>query len=330
MKNIFTITLISTVLILRSSTVESADKYTVIAEASIPALTRSAQSLSKFADKVSKGSSMLIAGGVIALAFQIHDADITSGVRIFLFSDVSGKNPTPLIAFAVKPAGNKVPDKIKFNKYKFPIKKIGTILFVAETESLLNAVKEIPPQPNTESDLFVRLYPEKYFKQCHGTLEAFKSKIDQELSKGRKKKTTTLNGDIKALQGTIEQCRLLDISVKTATDRLTAEMAVTPVPGTAMAKIISSNKGKLSQKDIINLAGDIAGTQNFVITDEIKSSIAFLLGKIFSDSDTAAMAEKLCRFSMDSTGSKLNISASVTPEQTKEALSIAGALKDTQ
>ncbi len=314
-------------LLLYTNRVHAEDHYVIIAEATIPALTESAQSISKFSDQVSQGSSILLAGGIIALSFQLNDVIISSELRILLYADSSGKNPAPLIAFIANPSGSKTPSRIKFNKFKFPSKKIGNKLFIAENASLLNAITTIPPELKTDSAVLVKLYPEKYFTDCKGTVAAFTAKIEQEFSKGRKKKEEQPSKDMKTIESLLKQCQTISLTLDAASDVMALDLSILPKPETAMAKTLQTVQGKLSEQDIVNLSEKMTNSQDFIITNEIKNALSFLLSRIFENSDTDSIAEKLCKFKISADNSKLNLNIAVTPKQAKDILITTGVLR---
>lgn len=301
------------------------DKFVVIADASIPALNDSAHDICRFSDKVSSGSSMIVTGGVIALTFSVKEVSLTSDLRILLYADSTTENPTPQIAFIAKPIRN-IPDKVKFNKHKFPCKAIGDRLFIAETVELLNAVQKIPPKDKSSSDVTVKLFPEKYFNDCSGTVEAFKAKIEKEFSKGRKDKNVELKGEIKEIENLLKQCRKLDLVLNSTADNMTLDLIILPEKKSEIEKLLKSHNGTLNQKDLLEMTEKAAGSQNIKITDEIKSALSFILSRIFTESDTDAIAEKLCQFKISSEDNKLIIGLSITPQQAKDILTSTGVL----
>jgi hypothetical protein len=315
------------IFVLFGSRVKAGDRYVVIAEASIPALTESAQSISKFSDQVAQGSSLLLAGGIIALSFQMHDINISSDLRVLLYADSSGKNPDPLIAFIARPAPDKTPSRIKFNHHKFPTKKIDDRFFIAESKELLDGVTTLPPELKTNSAVMVKFYPERYFSDCGGTIAAFKAKLEKEFSKGRKSHKKEMKGDIKVLESLLNQCETLTLNLNAAPNDLTLDLNIFPKESTPLSGILQKNQGTLSQDDIVKLSDQVAKSQNFVITDEIKSALSFLLSRIFKNSDTTAIAEKLCQFRISADKTKLNIGIGVTPKQAKTLLLATGVLK---
>ena len=303
------------------------DKYLLIAEASVPALMESAQSIGKFSDKVAKGSSLLLAGGIIALSFKMHDINISSDIRILLYADSSGENPDPLIAFIVRPATNKTPSRIKFNHHKFPTKKIDDRFFIAESKELLDGVTTLPLELNTNSAVMVKFYPERYFLDCGGTIAAFKAKLEKEFSKGRKNHKKEVKGEIKVLESLLNQCETLTLNLNAAPNDLTLDLNVFPKKSTALYDTLQKNQGTLSQDDIVKLSDQVAKSEKFVITDEIKSALSFLLSRIFKNSDAAAITDQLCQFHISADKAKLNIGIGVTPKQAKDLLLAAGVLK---
>ena len=303
------------------------EKYVVIAEATIPALTESCQSISKFSDQVAPGSSLLLAGGIIALSFQLHDVIISSELRVLLYADSSGRNPAPLIAFIANPAGSKTPSKIKFNKFKFPSKKIGNKLFIAENKALLKAITTLPPELKTDAAVLVKLYPEKYFTDCNGTIAAFKAKLEQEFSKGRKNKKTKISRDMVKLESLLNQCQTINLTFNADNNVMDLDLSIFPKSATAMSETLQKFQGNLSEKDLINLSDKVANSQDFILTDEIKNSLSFLLSRVFENSDTDSIAEKLCKFNISSDKSKLNLNIAVTAKQAKDILTATGVLK---
>ena len=303
------------------------ENYTVIAEATIPGLIESAQSISRFSDQVSPGSSLILAGGVIALSFQLHDIILSSDLRILLYADSSGKNPAPLIAFIANPAGSKTTSKIKFNKFNFPSKKIGDKIFIAENSNLLNAIKALPPELKTDKDLIIKIYPEKYITLCKGTIPAFQAKMEQEFSKGRKPKKIKQSKDLKNLESLINQYETVTIKFEADSELMDLNLSILPKPSSVMAETLQNINGPLSQKDIIDLSKKVAKSQNALITDEIVNALSFILSKIFDNSNTDLIAQKLCKFNISSDRSELNLNIAITPQQAKEILSLTGVIK---
>jgi len=326
MKNI----LLLSILLITSFQINAENNYVVIAEASIPNLTESVQSVSRFSDKVAKGSSLFLAGGLIALTFQLHHINISSDLRILLYADSSGENPIPLIAFIAKPTSYKATTRIKFNHHKFPAKKLGDRLFIAETGELLEAVKKLPPELDKNSAVTVKIYTKKYFSECAGTIATFKAKLEKEFSKGRKNQRKSLSGDDEAIESLLKQANNITLKLKTTPDDLTLNLFIYPEKATPLDEQLQKNQGILSQKDIMKLAYNVAKSENFNINDEISSAIAFILAKVFKNSDTKAIADKLCKFNISADKTKFNINIGITPKQAKDLLNATGVLNKHQ
>ena len=313
--------------------VKAEENYALIAEATVPGLIDSAQSIGKFTDQVSPGSSLFLAGGVVALSFQLQDIILSSEIRVLLYADSSGNNPAPLIAFIATPAGRgngktpATPTHITLNHFQFPSKKIGDQLFIAENANLLNAIKKLPPPPKSDADLTLKLYPEKYISLCKGTIPAFEAKLKQEFSKGRKPKTAKESEKMQDLDALLKQCQAITLTLKSDRNTMDLDIAVQPKPETEMAKALQTFNGELSQQDIIALSQKITKSQDIVITDQIINSLSFVLSAIFANSDTDQIAEKLCKFKITSDRSVLNINLELTATQTKEILSAAGVIE---
>ena len=311
---------------------EAEENYIVIAEATLPGLIDSAQSIGKFSDQVSPGSSLFLAGGVVALSFQLQDLILSSEIRILLYADASGNDPAPLIAFIATPVGrgngkdSGTPKHITLNHYQFPSKKIGDQLFIAENINLLNTITKLPPPPKSVADLTLKLYPEKYISLCKGTIPAFEAKLKQEFSKGRKPKTAKESEKMQDLDALLKQCKSVTLRLKADSNTMNLDITVQPEPKTEMAKALQTFNGELSQQDIIKLSQKITKSQNIIITDQIINSLSFVLSTIFANSDTDKIAEKLCKFKIISDRSVLNINLEFTPTQTKKILSAAGVI----
>ena len=325
MKKQITMTLILTALIF-TFPANAAQKYKVIAEASIPALNASAQKLSTFADSVSKGTSIYIAGGVIALVFQIHDVSILKNLRILFYADASGENPLPKLAFIAEPARkDKVPSRIKFNKHKFPVKMINGRLFIAEDKELLNAVNELPPLKQSDEDITVTFLPSLYFNQCKGKITLFKAKFEQELSKGRKHTTEKVTKSLEAAEKLLKQCDTISMTLKITSENLKLTTLITPLNNSKIAEIIKSKKGELSPEEFAEFSKKVSGTAGIPVTEQMTAALSLLLSKVLpGKTDTDKVAEQICKFHIFSNGEHLSVSISVTPEQSKKILEAAG------
>ena len=92
-------------------------------------------------------------------------------------------------------------------------------------------------------------------------------------------------------------------------------------------KILLANQGKITEDELVTLARQVVDSQDFNITDEIRSSLSFLLKRIFSESDTDSIADKLCKLEISCDTKKMIISISFNPKQVRDVLIATGVLK---
>ena len=295
-------------------------RYVVIAEAVIPSLNDSANSVSKFADKVSPGSSMIVAGGVIALTLQLRYVNITSDLRILIYGDSTGKDLSPRLAFIVKPSSHKIPSRIKFNKYKFPVKKIGDRLFVAETKDLINDISALPSSLDSDADISVRFYPQRYFTACGGSLAAFKAKIEKEFSKGRKNRKVVEDSRMKSVEKILKQCKTVDLFFNAASENLKLSLDVTPAPKTGLYAAFKKHQGTLQPEEVTDIAKEVAGDNNIKVTKQMESAISFILKRVFSKADTDSMASQICKLAISSDDGVMHFDLDVTSQQMRNVL----------
>ena len=321
---VFTVTLLLTF----SIALNAGSRYIVVAEAVVPALNDSANSVSKFADKVSPGSSMIIVGGVIALTFQMRYINIASDLRVVIYGDSTGKDSSPRLAFIVKPSSNKIPSRINFNQYKFPVKKIGNRLFVAETKELLDDISTLPPAIDSNSDISVRFYPERYLTSCGGSLVAFKAKIEKEFSKGRKNRTVVDDPRMKSVENILKQCKTLDLSFNASSEKFNLSLDVTPVPKSELSVAFKKQQGTLQPEDVTGIAKEVASDNNIKVTDQMESAISFILKRVFSKADTDSMASQICKLAVSSDNGVMNFNLDITSKQMREVLIAAKVIQD--
>jgi len=319
---------LSTILIISTfcCNLSATERFVVIADAEVPELMKTVQSLGAFSEPIIPGSSIMILGGVIALNFnpQLAPFDMTSGLRFMAYGDTTDKKTLPVICGMAKYKSRKPPPKtIKINKNKFFVKKLNGKALVSNSKPLLKELTIVKKPIETDSDIVINIFPYKYLKQCSGNIDYLRNKFDSELSKEHVKNYIP---DNKAVEKLLAQCKKIQISVQAHKKNIDINMLVNPVAGSEFAAFLKAEKGgKISSDDIIRLVKKLSGTDSINVTDGLNGLVTLILLKIFPNGNSEVFS-KVCKIKASHNQSCLQFKTSIFQETLKQTLIAAGVI----
>jgi hypothetical protein len=303
------------------------ERFVVIADAEVPELMKTVQSVSAFSEPIIPGSSMIILGGVIALNFspQFAPFDMTSGLRFMAYGDTAEQKTLPVLCGMAKYKSKQpLPKTIKISKNKFFVKSLDGKAVVSSSNQLLDELKTIEKTEKTDSDVVINIFPEKYLQQCSGNIDHLRGKFDNEVAGGDVKKYIP---DNQVLEKLLSQCKKMQIKVKTHKKNIDLNMQVHPVSGSELAAFLKANKaGDLSTDALTNLAKKVTDSDSLNVTDGLNGVLTLILIKIFPNGNSEVFS-KLCNIKVSNDKSCIQFNTSISQEALKQTLIAAGVIK---
>lgn len=299
------------------------DRFVVIADAQVPDLMKSVQSVGVFAEKIMPGTQMLIVGSVIALNFNpdLAPFDMSSKLQLSAYGDKNNNGNLPVICGVAKYKKNHpLPKEIKLGKKnKLFVKPLHDMALIASSEHLLQNLKNYQKTIASESDLVVYLFPRRYIKECPGNVESLKSMLEKEL-KGK----SLL--DSKELEKLLLECEKIVINVNAKSDVINMDLIVEPASGMELARFLNSKgPGEIDSKELLELGRKISGNQSFSIKDGLNGIISRTLGKFFNKGHSKPF-EQLCDIKASHDKSNLSLRVSVSQVALHKALVSSGLI----
>ena len=303
-------------------------RFLVVGKAATPNPTQAAQRIGEFAERVSPGSSMLAAGAVIALAFQMPQIDFSSPINATVYLDknaVSGDEPIAL-AVAASPSGGKAVSKVRFGKSVFPAKSIDGKLLATESKRLLEETALLPTPLKSNSTLAAEFFPSAFLANSKGGLGAFAAYLAK-IVLGKKTAPKFDNNRFDSLEKILSQTSSVLVEADADTAKMLVSISATPKSGTPLAMALAMKKGDMSEAELVALGKKLSGDKTLDVNKEITDVVAFLLkqsAKIQNNDFAffAKLAKDLCDVKTSSDGKKLHIAISASPERFKKTLDI--------
>ncbi|OGV53485.1 MAG: hypothetical protein A2X45_24440 [Lentisphaerae bacterium GWF2_50_93] len=260
--------------------------FELISEIRMPSLMKSAQDLSSLSEKVSPGSSGMVAMSVAALSFspQMAPFDLTLPIQVLGFSSKKG-NSKSFEWCLVLERKKDIPLNNSLKDMKEPVylKEIGGKGLLTYSKSLSESITSIPKSEEDaiESDpnIILILYPEKYFSSFPEGLETFKNEMIRQIiqKKGREEEDfneiTFLNLKLGAFENFLRQCGKFEMDISFCEESIKINTEFSTSKGSPTEKFLDSQtfKGKY-KKDILD-SNEFVSCGHISITDDLKSSI---------------------------------------------------------
>ena len=301
------------------------ERFVVIADAEMPHLMETTQSVGAFSEKIVPGSSMVLVSGLIALNFNPHFVyfNMTSNLQVVAYGDAVDKTSLPLLCGMADKNGNQsLPEFINVGKNKFFLKEIQGKIAVSSSGFLLRDLVSAYKPKKTKSDLVINFFPDKYLKLCPGSIAYLRAKFDKEI--------VGKNVDIpdnKSIEKLLHQCKKVRINVDARKSVIALKMTVNPVGDSDLARFLSTKApGAIASGDITKLAKKISGSPDVNPTNSMSSVLTLILTHFFSPGNTDVFA-KLCDIRISHDKSALFFNANISQSALYKALVSVNLIK---
>ena len=306
--------------------INAAERFVIIADAEVPHLMQTTQSLGSFSEKIMPGSSIMLVGGLIALNFnpQFAHFNMASKMQVVAYGDTVDKATLPLLCGIIEKNSTQqpLPESIKVSKNKFFMKQVQGKILMSSSDLLLQNLTSLHKPEKTESDLIINFFPDKYLKQCPGNIAYLRTKFDKELEEKH-----THIPDNKSIEKLLHQCRKMRINVDVNKSTVNLKMTVNPVKGSELANFLTAKApGNIASGDIIKLAKKISGSPAFNLTNSMNGVLTVILTKFFPQGDPNVFA-KLCDIRASHDKHALLFNASISQVTVYMTVIAAGAIK---
>ena len=285
--------------------------FELISEIRIPSLMKSAQDLSSLSEKVSPGSSGMIAMSVAALSFspQMAPFDLTLPIRILGFSSKKGGlNSFEWCLVLESKTGTPLDNNLKNMKKPVHLREIEGKVLLTYSKSLSESISSIPKTEEKESEsdvnIILKLYPEKYFSSFPEGLDTFRKEMLRQImmKRGREEEDFNeikfLNIKMGAFEKFLQQCSQFEMDIFFCEDSIKINTEFTPSRGSPTEKFLESQTfGGKYQKDISD-SNDIASCGHLNITNDLKSSILNMTKETLSETSDEVNPDIIDLFSI--------------------------------
>lgn len=285
--------------------------FELVSEIRIPSLMKSAQDLSSLAEKVSPGSSGMVAISVAGLSFspQMAPFDLTLPIRMLGFSSKKGKLRTFEWCLVLERKKDIPMDsRMKGTKEPVYLKEIDGKGMLTYSKTLSESITSIPKaeEKENESDIniILGLYPGKYFSSFPDGLETFRKEMIQQIMKksGREEEDfneiTFTNIKLGAFEKFLKQCGKFEMDLFFCEESIKLNTEFSPSAGSPSEKFLESQKfGGKYQKDIGD-SNEIESCGHLKINDDLKSSILDMTKEVLVETSDEANPDIPDLFSM--------------------------------
>jgi len=260
------------------------DNYCLVSKIEVPAIMAAAQKLSKLADQVTPGSSVMIGAGVTALAFnpKFQQFDITKPVTLVSYADRRKPDQATLswvIIMAkksIKPlAGGIVTEN------SFVVKEDKQLAYLSYDGDLVDyAISQQIKPFHKKDDIYIEFYPANYLTNCEKHFRQLKKNTISKLLKNPERNQKLLN-QLKIyyvrfdhLEKFLRQIKTVHLETNFQSDGIKLRLQFSPIEGSPLATFI---KAQYQLKNTAGVGGILAqyisATGKIALTKSFKESI---------------------------------------------------------
>ena len=284
--------------------------YFSVGEIDVPDFMSAAQDFGAYAEKVKPGSSMLIAGGAMALSFKYPGFNLNSGIRVIGYADAKDPMKKSRYVVVATPSGAvELRDRFKSGSTTLFVRKLGDKVLLSDSIDFLNTIKALPPTPSLKTKMnpavmerspaiYLKSMPALFLSKAGNSLPSIKSLMSQYPIKGAhaakvKGDPTKKSASESAMETFFRQCASIETRIYPSAKTLLLHFTVTPTSGSKFQSALKPFKGAISYDTLDEIVSKTIGDPEFRLTKKFNKAVSELSnetgGKVNAKSMIAAL-----------------------------------------
>jgi hypothetical protein len=320
--------------------------YFSVGEMGVPNFMKAVGDLGAYAEQVKPGTSMLLAGGAMALSFKYPAFDLNSGVLAIGYAD--SKDPFSKSRYAVilTPSGAvKLKDRLKAGKTKLFVKELDGKAMLSDSIDFLNTFKKVPASPKfttvakgvpkNQPAIYFRSLPAKYFAKAGDSIPSMSSMLSKSPVKGilsgmPKNASGKKSAAESNMQTFLKQCDAIETRIYASKKTLLLHVTVIPTPGSKLQEALKPLKGAMSDDVLNDIVSKTIGDPSFKLTEKFKKTVGAFSDEVGRGDDAQGVLEMLPKLQFTANDSRMLISFNLPPDVLRAVLLKSGFLQEEQ
>ena len=323
------------------------DAYFSIGEVCIPNFIGAVTDLGAYAEKVRPGTSMMLAGGAMALSFKYPGFNLNSGIRAIGYAD--SKDPLKKSHYAVilTPSGAvELQNRIKAGRTTLFVKKLDGKALLSDSMDFLNTFKSLPKSPKLSAEIdgisagrkpviYLKSNPAKFFAKAGDSLPSFKSLMSQcsavntgllsvnAKGRGEDEKSATES----AAETFFKQCDSVETRIYASAKTFILHFTLAPSPGSKFESAMKSLNGKMSYDVLDKVVSETLADPSFKLTEKFNKALDVLSKESQGKYDAKTILAALPKLQFSARNSRMLVEYRLPAEILRTALLDAGVLQ---
>ncbi|NOY74901.1 MAG: hypothetical protein GXP32_03810 [Kiritimatiellaeota bacterium] len=320
--------------------------YFAIGELDVPNFMSAVTDLGAFAEKVTPGTSMMLAGGAMALSFKYPGFDLNSGIRAIGYANSEDPLKKSRYTVILTPSGAvDIKDRFKTGKTTLFVKKLDGKVLLSNSMDFLNTFKKLPASPKFTTEIkgvakgrkpiiYIKSLPAHFFDKAGDLLPSLKSLISQypignttlptdAAASGDGKKTASEN----ATETFFRQCDSIETRVYASQTALILHFTLTPSAGSKFQAAMKPLKGEMTYDALDDLVSKVIGDPAFRLSAQFDKTVDSLSGETGDKVDAKTLLATLPKLQFSARDSRMLVEFKLPPEILRAVLLEAGLIQ---
>jgi hypothetical protein len=317
--------------------------YFPVGEIVVPGLMGTVNDFSAFAEKVKPGTSMMFAGGAMALSFKFPGFDFNSGIRVIGYADAKDPLKKSHYAVILTPSGAaELKDRVKVGKKTLFVKELNGKALLSDSMDFLNTFKALPKLPNLTSEikgvsknkkpaLYIKSMPALFFQKAGDSLPSIKSlmasahgSLSIDPNADASKKSASEN----AMEIFFKQCATIETRVYASQKALIVHFTLSPTPGSKFQAALKPLKGEMTTEVLDDVVSQTIGDPQFRLSKKFKKAIDLLSKEAGGKVDAKNIISKLPKLLFSAKDSRMLVEFDLSPDVLRTALLDGGVIQE--